>query len=194
MQRLFSVSRSPVLSHFSESLGGLSTIRAFGSTTQFEQDNIDLVNTSSTCFYLSMTLFRWAVLRVEVLNAVGTFITAAIVVAQRESISPAFVGAVLNFSLSTGGILGFAVMLATDLEVCVGAPVWLCVTPRRCLLDHAFVTHAPPPPTETPADVVVLLLYLGSVPAVVACVATSSFGAPTLSASLSVFLSHTRIF
>jgi ABC-type multidrug transport system fused ATPase/permease subunit len=43
-QRLDAILRSSVYSHFSESLSGLATIRAYGEVDRFEKDNIDRVN------------------------------------------------------------------------------------------------------------------------------------------------------
>jgi hypothetical protein len=43
-QRLDAILRSSVYSHFSESLSGLATIRAYGEVERFEKDNVDRVD------------------------------------------------------------------------------------------------------------------------------------------------------
>merc|ERR1719269_219788 len=43
LQRLEAVTRSPIFTQFSETLSGLSTIRAFGRTAQFEKASVALV-------------------------------------------------------------------------------------------------------------------------------------------------------
>ena len=117
MQRLASVTRSPLYSHFSETLAGLSTVRAFGASARFEADNMAKIDANSNAMYILRALFRWASLRIEILNSLATFAVALLVVSSRGTITPSFGGAILNFALSTGGILGFAVVIATELEV-----------------------------------------------------------------------------
>jgi ABC-type multidrug transport system fused ATPase/permease subunit len=121
LQRLFSTSRSPVFSHFSETLAGVATIRAFGATDRFVAHNVALLDVNAKAMYLLRALFRWATLRIEMLNSLATFAVALLVVSNKDSIKPAFAGAILNFALSTGGILGFAVIVATELEVQMNA-------------------------------------------------------------------------
>ena len=51
LQRLEAVTRSPIFTQFSETLSGLSTIRAFGRTAQFEKASVALVAANTQCFY-----------------------------------------------------------------------------------------------------------------------------------------------
>ena len=44
LNRLDSISKSPIFAHFTETLGGLDTIRAFDATHRFAQDNGDRVD------------------------------------------------------------------------------------------------------------------------------------------------------
>lgn len=47
----------------------------------------------------------------------SSFFAALFIVLARDSVDPAFAGAALNFALSTGGIIGFSIILATEMEV-----------------------------------------------------------------------------
>lgn len=60
-------------------------------------------------------------MRIELLNALTSFFAALFVVVSRDNLSPSFGGAALNFALSSGGIVGFAIILATELEVQMNA-------------------------------------------------------------------------
>ncbi|XP_012501970.1 PREDICTED: canalicular multispecific organic anion transporter 1-like [Propithecus coquereli] len=51
IRRLAGASRSPIISHFSETLSGVSTIRAFGHEHRFIQENKEVVNENLVCFY-----------------------------------------------------------------------------------------------------------------------------------------------
>lgn len=69
VQRLESTSRSPVFSHFTETLHGSATIRAFRAQDRFAEENITKNNTNIMNFWLTRAIFRWAVLRIEILNS-----------------------------------------------------------------------------------------------------------------------------
>ena len=43
LQRLESVSRSPIYQHFNETIGGVATIRSYGEQARFIADNIHMV-------------------------------------------------------------------------------------------------------------------------------------------------------
>ena len=58
-KRLESVARSPVYAHFSETLGGLTTIRAFNDAPRFVQVNMRLVNQAIRAFYVMKSSDRW---------------------------------------------------------------------------------------------------------------------------------------
>ena len=59
-----------------------------------------------------------AVTRIEIVNAFSNLFAALLVALARDTLDPSFAGAALNFALSSGGIIGFSIILATDLEVC----------------------------------------------------------------------------
>ena len=51
LQRLEATSRSPIFSQFSETLAGLTTIRAFGAAPRFAAHSKTLVDANTRCFY-----------------------------------------------------------------------------------------------------------------------------------------------
>lgn len=117
IQRIESTTRSPLYSHFTETLQGVSTVRAFGMEKLFQQENEARVDRNVQAFFLMRLCFRWATLRIELLNAVSAFCAAALVVAAKDTLDPSFAGAALNFSTSIGGILGFLIILSAETEV-----------------------------------------------------------------------------
>jgi Flp pilus assembly CpaE family ATPase len=54
MQRLDAVLRSSLYSHFSESLSGLATIRAYGETKRFQSDNERFVDVENRAYWLTV--------------------------------------------------------------------------------------------------------------------------------------------
>merc|ERR1719201_2844387 len=63
LQRLEAVSRSPIFTQFSETLNGLSTIRAFGATARFEASSLALVALNTRCFFNQDFASQWVSLR-----------------------------------------------------------------------------------------------------------------------------------
>jgi len=51
--------KSPLYSHFIETLSGLTTIRAFGWTEIFREQNLALLDTSQKPYYLLFCIQRW---------------------------------------------------------------------------------------------------------------------------------------
>ena len=67
LKRLESVSRSPIYSHFGETLNGASTIRAFGLQNKFTLMSEAKVDGNQVCYYPSIIANRWLPVRLEVI-------------------------------------------------------------------------------------------------------------------------------
>ena len=59
LKRLYSISKSPIFSHFTETTNGAQTIRAFGHQERFIHESQDKVTVNTTCIYLNMMSNRW---------------------------------------------------------------------------------------------------------------------------------------
>ena len=55
MQRLDAILRSSLYSHFSETLSGISTIRAYGEEDRFFNENRDRVNIENRAYWMTVT-------------------------------------------------------------------------------------------------------------------------------------------
>jgi ATP-binding cassette, subfamily C (CFTR/MRP), member 1 len=58
LKRLDAVSRSPLYAHFTESLGGMSTIRAYLAQTRMSHENSHKLDENQRVYLLSMTSNR----------------------------------------------------------------------------------------------------------------------------------------
>jgi ABC-type multidrug transport system fused ATPase/permease subunit len=81
-KRLESIARSPVYAHFSETLGGLTTIRAFDDAPRFVQTNMTLVDQAIRAFYVMKSSDRWLSVRLELIGAVIALCAALMAVVQ----------------------------------------------------------------------------------------------------------------
>ena len=65
LKRLESAARSPIYSLFSETLSGLSTIRAYGLQDQFAKENEARLDYSQSCVQPNIVSTRWLSVRLE---------------------------------------------------------------------------------------------------------------------------------
>ena len=61
----FFFSRSPIYSHFGETISGAVTIRAYGSVEEFVSENEKRLDFNQTCYYPTFVSSRWLSLRLE---------------------------------------------------------------------------------------------------------------------------------
>ena len=60
IKRLDMISKSPIFSHFSETVTGASSVRAFQASHRFMEESERLVATNNQCLYLALSSNRWA--------------------------------------------------------------------------------------------------------------------------------------
>ncbi|KAM4045857.1 ATP-binding cassette sub-family C member 2-like [Anomaloglossus baeobatrachus] len=82
IRRLDGASRSPILSHFSETLQGASTIRAFGHQERFIGQNKDVMNENLVCYYNNVISNRKHNVQNLTSGTVGLSITYALNITQ----------------------------------------------------------------------------------------------------------------
>eukprot|EP00177_Eucheuma_denticulatum_P007234 GFKZ01013162.1.p1 GENE.GFKZ01013162.1~~GFKZ01013162.1.p1 ORF type:complete len:1384 (+),score=212.46 GFKZ01013162.1:285-4436(+) len=118
LKRLDAISKSPIYAHFSETLGGLSTLRAYGKQEQSKSDNMNMIDINQRAFFSWLVANRWFSLYLEMAGSLLIFATAVFgVMAVRSSGTfSGDVGLSLTYSLQVTGILGFTVRSITELE------------------------------------------------------------------------------
>lgn len=89
--------KSPLYSHFIESLSGLPIIRAFGWAENFQAQNLALLDASQKPYYLLFCIQRWLALILDLVVASLAVVLMVLIVKLRTKISPGYVGlALLN--------------------------------------------------------------------------------------------------
>uniref|UniRef100_A0A2K5LVY3 Multidrug resistance-associated protein 1-like n=1 Tax=Cercocebus atys TaxID=9531 RepID=A0A2K5LVY3_CERAT len=116
IRRLTGASRSPVISHFSETLSGVSTIRAFGHQQRFIQQYKEVVNENLVCFYNNVISNRWLSVRLEFLGNLMVLFAALLAVLAGNSIDSATVGLSISYALNITHSLNFWVKKACEIE------------------------------------------------------------------------------
>lgn len=102
LQRLNAVSRSPIISWFSESLTGLSTIRAFNQQGIFTEINERRVDRNQMCYLPSTAVNRWLAVRLEFIGAAIIFISSSLAVGAlvTSGVDAGLVGLVISYALN----------------------------------------------------------------------------------------------
>ncbi|XP_044158857.1 multidrug resistance-associated protein 1-like [Bufo gargarizans] len=116
LKRLDAVSKSPLYTHFNETLQGVNVIRAFREQDRFIQDGNLRLNTNHCFYFSSFVANRWLSVRCDLLSNFIVFTVAIVGVLFRESISPGLVGLAIVNSLRLTGVLKEAVHTVTDME------------------------------------------------------------------------------
>ncbi|XP_047509487.1 multidrug resistance-associated protein 1 isoform X2 [Pieris napi] len=116
LKRLESVSRSPIYSHFSESITGATTIRAYGVTERFVEESERGVDHNQACYYPSCIANRWLAIRLEMIGNVIIFFAALSVVLGRDTIDPGIVGLSVTYALQITQILNWLVRMTSEVE------------------------------------------------------------------------------
>ncbi|KAF9359131.1 hypothetical protein BGX26_000075 [Mortierella sp. AD094] len=119
IRRLDSVSRSPVFAHFQETLGGISTIRAYRQQDRFIHGNEHRLDQNLRAFYPGIAGNRWLAFRLESLSSIIIFGSASLSVislARNISVDPGLVGLSLTYALSITQTLNWMVRQYTEIE------------------------------------------------------------------------------
>ncbi|KIJ66691.1 hypothetical protein HYDPIDRAFT_26121 [Hydnomerulius pinastri MD-312] len=116
LKRLDAILRGSLYAHFSESLSGLTTIRAYGEVDRFKNENNELVDVENRAYWLTVTNQRWLGMRLDFLGALLTFAVSILTVGTRYSISPGQTGVVLSYILMVQQSFGWMVRQVAEVE------------------------------------------------------------------------------
>lgn len=119
IKRLDAVSKTPIFTWFQESLGGLSTIRAFGQQSRFIATSEARVDRNQQCYFPSVTCNRWLAVRIEFIGSTVILIASTLAVALVTSggrMDAGLLGLMMSQALSTTQTLNWVVRSASEVE------------------------------------------------------------------------------
>ena len=116
LQRLDNATRSPIQTHFGETLSGAATIRAYGQLGRFERRAAQLVNANSRAVCSFIDANRWMGLRVDALGCVVLLAAGLLSWAVRDTLTGGLVGLAVLWSANMTVSLNFAIIYTTELE------------------------------------------------------------------------------
>lgn len=121
LKRLDSVGKSPIYSHFQETIQGVSTIRAYDQQRAFIFQNQDKLDNNQRAYFPSISCNRWLAIRLEFLGSIvifGSCIFAVLGVlyGPKSYIDPGLVGLSVSYALSVTQALSWVIRSYCDIE------------------------------------------------------------------------------
>uniref|UniRef100_A0A131YTN7 ATP-binding cassette, subfamily C (CFTR/MRP), member 1 n=1 Tax=Rhipicephalus appendiculatus TaxID=34631 RepID=A0A131YTN7_RHIAP len=116
LKRLESVTRSPIYTHFSETLSGVSTIRAYGARERFVQESNQRVDHNQMCYYPSTISNRWLAVRLEFCGNLIVLFAALFAVFGSDHLDGGTVGLSLSYALSITATMNWMVRMSCEFE------------------------------------------------------------------------------
>ncbi|CAI0388766.1 unnamed protein product [Linum tenue] len=117
LTRLDSITKAPVIHHFSESIAGVMTIRSFRKGIRFCQENVRKVDSNLRMDFHNNGSNEWLGFRLEL---IGCFILCSsailLIVLPSSIVNPANVGLTLSYGLSLNAVLYFAIYTSCFVE------------------------------------------------------------------------------
>nr|UOU03336.1 ATP-binding cassette subfamily C1-5 [Brachionus rubens] len=116
LKRMESASKSPIFSHFSETLTGVTTIRAYNAQNRFIKMMESHVDENLLYVFPNNISNRWLALRLELIGNLIAVFASFFAVLARNSISAGIVGLSITYSLNVSQTLNWLVRMSADFE------------------------------------------------------------------------------
>ncbi|KAK7396885.1 hypothetical protein VNO78_18047 [Psophocarpus tetragonolobus] len=117
LTRLDQITKAPVIHHFSESVAGVMTIRAFRKQKNFCEENLKRVNANLRMDFHNYSSNVWLGVRLELLGSFVFCISAMFMIILPSSIiKPENVGLSLSYGLSLNAVLFWCVYMSCFIE------------------------------------------------------------------------------
>ncbi|CAK8678304.1 unnamed protein product [Clavelina lepadiformis] len=118
IKRMEGASRSPVFTHLSSTLQGLTTVRAFKMQEKFEEEFHIRQDAHSAAWFLFLTGSRWLAMRLDAICAIfiGTVAFFSIVFVSMTDVDAGQVGLTLTYSMMLMGMFQWGTRQSAEVE------------------------------------------------------------------------------
>ncbi|XP_066179868.1 ATP-binding cassette sub-family C member 2 isoform X2 [Sylvia atricapilla] len=116
LRRLDSVTRSPIYSHFGETVSGLSVVRAYGHQERFLKQNEVTMDINQKSVYSWIISNRWLAIRLEFVGSLVVFFSALLAVIAKGTLEGGIVGLSVSSALNVTQTLNWLVRTSSELE------------------------------------------------------------------------------
>ncbi|XP_072025399.1 ATP-binding cassette sub-family C member 9-like [Amphiura filiformis] len=123
LQRLDSITRSPVYAHFSETLGGLPTIRAYGEEERFFNTLLEKIDINNTAFLYLQAGYSWIGSQLNFISLTLMLMISltTIITMEVSGLSSSYVGLSLSYAITVTYLLYMILRFAADTEIQMNA-------------------------------------------------------------------------
>jgi len=142
LKRIESTLRSPIFSHFSETLDGVASIRAYGQQSNFIAESTNRVQRNMRAYYLNVSSNRWLAVRLETLGSAIVTAAGLLAIFSRDYLSAGVAGLSISYALSVTQSLNWVVRMTSDRETNI-------VSVERI---REYLHKTPEPPRTRPED------------------------------------------
>lgn len=143
--------KSPLYSHFLETLSGLATIRAFGWQEHSMEAAIKFLNNSQQPYYLLLMIQGWLSLVLDMTVAGLAVLVIGLSIAVRQSVSIGFTAVALVSLISFGDNVKVLVKYWTQTETSMGALVRIKTFAEEVKPENASDIDSFDPPQDWPS-------------------------------------------
>lgn len=118
LRRLESLTKSPIFSHFQETLGGLATIRGYAQQERFAHINECRVDNNMSALYPSINANRWLAYRLEFIGSIIILgaATLSIFKLKQGTMTAGMIGLSLSYALQITQTLNWIVRMTVEVE------------------------------------------------------------------------------
>ncbi|CAH7667979.1 P-loop containing nucleoside triphosphate hydrolase protein [Phakopsora pachyrhizi] len=116
IQRLDNSLRSSLYEHFSESMEGLSTIKAYGMISSFTKAHCRLIDEEKQAYLLKISSQRWLGVRLDLLGSMLILLVSSFVVFRATQLNPSQSALVLSYVFSITPVLSYTVRQISDIN------------------------------------------------------------------------------
>ncbi|GEQ70295.1 hypothetical protein JCM33374_g3971 [Metschnikowia sp. JCM 33374] len=117
LKRYDSITKSPIHQHFSESLVGVSTIRAYGVETRFMKQNLSAIDNNNRPFFYMWVANRWLAFRIDAVGSMVMFFAGIFVILSIGKIDAGLAGLSLSYAISFSENALWIVRLYANIEM-----------------------------------------------------------------------------
>ncbi|KAG5421468.1 YBT1 [Candida metapsilosis] len=147
LKRYESITKSPIHQHFSESLTGVATIRAYGVESRFMKQNLQAIDNNNRPFFYLWVANRWLSFRIDVVGSLVMFFAGIFVLLSIGKIDAGLAGLSLSYAIAFSESALWVVRLYANVEMNMNSV--------ERLQEYLEVEQEPPyeiPETEPPAS------------------------------------------
>ncbi|XP_046577414.1 multidrug resistance-associated protein 1-like [Haliotis rubra] len=116
LKRLETKARSPIYSHFGDTLSGASVIRSFQAQSRFIKESEDRVDRNQRFSFYALCALRWQGVRLEVIGNIIVLAASLFAVMSRDTLSGGLVGLSISYALEITANLNWLVHLVSEVE------------------------------------------------------------------------------